>query len=345
MVDYSPDISPDGSRIAYATTRHRVPEEGDRWRNFEIETSGLDGSDSRRRLTDYDGQDVSPEWSPDGNRIAFVRKVSGIHDDARGIYTMAADGSDTRRVHRFRDARDQDGPIWDRAPFTGPTWSPDGETLAVVLTEDKRVGVSSLATRTILYTIGADGSDAHRVFTTPDSETSFQRHRIVGAPAWSPDGRKLAFLVVHFIRRTPRLTVHTIDREGSGMRELGEVEPIFVSEDPSLSWSPDGTTLLFSWGYFTRRLPSDKYGFAPAIYTVASDGANLRAVAHGTHASWSPDGSRIATTNVYYDPDKARYLSTVASDGTDLRILVRRDGDGLKAESPRSRWSWLPFLG
>ena len=302
-------------------------------RNFEIETSGLDGSD-RRRLTDYDTNDVSPAWSPDGSRIAFVREQASIRDDVRGIYTMAADGSDTRRVLRFRAAREQDGPIWQRAPFTSPTWSPDGERLAVVLTEEDRVANGSLVTRTVLYTIGADGSDAHRVFTTPDNETFWQQHRMVGASAWSPDGRDLAFLVVQFVRRMPRLTVYTVDREGSGTRKLVEVAPGFVGEDPSLSWSPDGTMLLFSWGYGARRLPSDKYELASAIYTVDPHGANLRAVALGTHASWSPDGSRIATINVHYDPDKARYLSTVASDGTDLRILVRRDGDGLKAESP-----------
>ena len=48
-IDYWPDISPDGSRVVYSTSRHRSKRPSHR--NYEIETSKLDGSD-RRRLTD-----------------------------------------------------------------------------------------------------------------------------------------------------------------------------------------------------------------------------------------------------------------------------------------------------
>ena len=183
-VAFSPDISPDGSRIVYATTRHDV--KGGRYgRNFEIETSGLDGSD-RRRLTEHGEQDVSPAWSPDGRRIAFFRETTrgylygGRDDSDRGIYTVAPDGSDERLLLPFH-LRD--------TPLSGPVWSPDGRLLAFVVAEPR--DEEGLYTN-VLYTVGADGMGLTRLFDTSDKP----RVRIPRTPAWSPDGQTLAFWVL-----------------------------------------------------------------------------------------------------------------------------------------------------
>ena len=68
--DVSPSVSPDGSHIVYATFKHATSFVGD-LRDWEIESSRIDGSE-RRRLTKNSVADVNPEWSPDGNRIAWV---------------------------------------------------------------------------------------------------------------------------------------------------------------------------------------------------------------------------------------------------------------------------------
>ena len=106
-LDFAPDVSPDGTRIVYTTTQYgEIGPAGfigrALYRNFEIETSALDGSD-RRRLTENGehDHDVAPAWSPDGNRIAFVREG---YQAERGIYVMAADGSNARRIVAFRAA-------------------------------------------------------------------------------------------------------------------------------------------------------------------------------------------------------------------------------------------------
>ena len=81
---YSPDVSPDGSRIAYLKNHRRWP-----WQNrhLEIATSALDGTDERV-LTDLDyiRSMGNPSWSPDGSRIAFA--------GGGKLHTIAADGSD-----------------------------------------------------------------------------------------------------------------------------------------------------------------------------------------------------------------------------------------------------------
>ena len=53
-----------------------------------------------------------------------------------------------------------------------------------------------------------------------------------------------------------------------------------------------------------------------------------RKVTEGGYASWSPDGPQIAVLTEFSDA----HLSTMAPDGSDVRVLVRREADGdLKA--------------
>ena len=64
------------------------------------------------------------------------------------------------------------------------------------------------------------------------------------------------------------------------------------------------------------------------VYIADADGSgDYRRVADGSFASWSPDGFKIAVIDFADD-----YLFTVAPDGSDVRVLVRREEDGdLKA--------------
>ena len=68
VLDHSPSVSPDGTRVAYSSYNHV----NDNKRYEEIVTSALDGSE-RRRLTHKVGLDSESEWLPYGDRIAFRR--------------------------------------------------------------------------------------------------------------------------------------------------------------------------------------------------------------------------------------------------------------------------------
>jgi Tol biopolymer transport system component/predicted Ser/Thr protein kinase len=103
-VDASPDYSPDGKRIVFASNRSGFD---------EIYVADRDGSNVAA-LTSFRGGVVgSPVWSPDGTRIAFDARVNGNVD----VYVMDAVGGPPRRL------------TTDAATDVVPTWSRDGKWL------------------------------------------------------------------------------------------------------------------------------------------------------------------------------------------------------------------------
>ena len=326
MIYDAPDISPDGERMVYTTTRHRslpwslsAP-----WRNFEIETSRLNGS-GKRRITKDPGQDVAPAWSPDGTRIAFVRH--GSNAESPGIYTVAADGSDQQLVVPFRTGSGGEGDLavysWGK---TGPTWSPNGEMLGYVLRIDNRVrkvqgGLETLR-REVLYVVNADGSETRELFAVEDS----LQESIATEPAWSPDNQRIAF--VHQTQPTEgnqgMVKLYTVRPDGSELTQILGPDQGFLGLGHSgvLSWSPDGTRILLSRTRYTVLGP---------LSIINADGTDWEVIGGiGAHAAWSPDGKKIATLNdlEYTESDPSIFLSTINRDGTDLQVLVRIDEEG-----------------
>ena len=99
--DGYPDLSPDGTRIVFASTRGGGPS--------HIFVMNVDGSDVVQ-LTDAPSGDTLPVWSPDGTKIAFQSLRDGNYE----IYVMNADGSEQINLtnHPGKDLE--------------PSWSPDG---------------------------------------------------------------------------------------------------------------------------------------------------------------------------------------------------------------------------
>ena len=98
--------SPTHSKIVFTATRDG---------NAEIYMMNTDGTE-QVRLTNHPGDDFDPTWSPTGKHIAFVseRDHAGLYD----IYLMNANGRNIRRAFAELDYR------------TAPAWSPDGEKIA-----------------------------------------------------------------------------------------------------------------------------------------------------------------------------------------------------------------------
>ena len=368
-VDYSPDISPDGTHVVYATTRHQnqgldadmeCGQRASRERSlFELETARLDGSERRRLGADRDYRywDISPAWSPDGSSIAFARFSECATEDY-GIYTVRPDGSDLRVVAAFGGEHK-----WSYYQ-SGPVWSPDGKALAFVVDQpdpsvpprpaDADAGRSPgdmvdkalyflqerQPSRDILYVVNTNDANYRAVFATADSLVD----GIIGAPAWSPDGTRIAFVAsraedyqeaLDRYRPTDSVyrgdvpvgaTLYSINADGSDLRVVADV-PVPHVDRLHLEWSRDSASILVSNSH--------------AVFLVGADGSGVRASIEGTYGSWSPDNSRIAVLLVRLPRrDETVVLSTVAPDGTDRRVLVRYSEEQLVAESPSPKRPW-----
>jgi Tol biopolymer transport system component len=96
--DWDPDISPDGSSIAFISRRGGQ-------REFKIFVMDADGRNIRQLSATGPDKDADPDWSPDGTEIAFVRNDL--------LFVMNANGTNVRQIGTTTMVRN-------------PNWSPDG---------------------------------------------------------------------------------------------------------------------------------------------------------------------------------------------------------------------------
>jgi len=153
--------SPDGKRIHFHAST--LLSSDNPIENIDIWIMDVDGS-NKKQLTNYLGYDTSPEWSPDGNKIAYGSGNLSNLD----IWTMNPDGSDKKQ-------------LTSGALVTDFDWSPDGRRIAYVswLTKDPKAKE--------IWIMDADGSNKELLLRVP-----YNPYSVGISLAWSPDGSKIA---------------------------------------------------------------------------------------------------------------------------------------------------------
>src|SRR5256714_5225714 len=229
-------ISPDGARIAYSIKTTNAKRDGYQGAIWLVSS---DGTQPAVQITAGTSQDATPQWSPDGERLAFTSDrgdvPKGRKRPPRNIFVLDLAGGEARQITRFGD------------DCSDLAWSPDGLHLAFVVRdpkdaaeEDDGVRVYARARyksdeggllddrRKHIWIVAADGSAPRRI-TDGDWDD--------GQPGFSPDGREIAFVS----NRTDKRDLNTV-ADIHVVALSGETRRITDGEGSygNPSWSPDG---------------------------------------------------------------------------------------------------------
>ena len=190
--------SPDGTRLAYQDVVTQT---------LQIVRIGTDEMTVVPGVTTYWGQ-RSLDWSPDGQQLAFDGCRLGYSGTLSGICVVNLNGSGLRQL----DPENPDA--WEHHAFD-PVWSPDGTEIAFVrylLFRDHRrergISVVSVASGAIRRVAAQDVPYAVP-YGDPYGDTE---------PAWSADGKQIAFLRHFETNVVPDIAVAYAD--GSGTRRV-----------------------------------------------------------------------------------------------------------------------------
>ncbi len=309
------------------------------WRVASLDSSGLPEPTV--------GSMIPFDVAPDGGQVVFATcryPPPGVEpSDQHGDYQyelslVASGGGDIQRLTA-------------NATFDGyPAWSPDGRRIAFLraLTTDSANGGAR-----DLVTVAADGGDAKRIVTGEDLN--------LHAPAWSPDGRRLAFVA--------KRELYVADADRPQVQDLGSglLRPLAATISAP-AWSPDGRRLAYA---------KDR-GSHVGVYTIAPNGSGERLLGmidlrRGSKwptrfgsvgsLSWSPDGTRMLLVLPREEPHTVAHpvyvIDTTGAQSNVREVSVPGGSDWLEpraaawapdgsriavvAESPPSSFWNLPF--
>lgn len=243
----APTCSADGQWIAYTVVTADRDADAQRTAVWMVNWSGSE----HVQVTEPLPSASLPRFSPDGKYLAFIG--SRTADDHDQLYIIDRRGGEGRKVTHV------EGDISDYA------WSPDGKQVALVLSgaPEHEPGDAAKSPKPIVITRWRFKDDHTGYLTDVDHPRIYILDIASGKlralspdgrfdetrPAWSPDGRRLAYESYHGAEpETSGVTELYIEdlNAGSQPRQLAHY---FTATHPSLAFTPDGRRLLHSEGF------------------------------------------------------------------------------------------------
>ena len=231
-----------------------------------------------------------------GIKGVFDTKVAYVTAEQRGdkqMYSLIVSDQDGENEHKIMESDD---------PIMSPAWSPDSRRVAYVSFEGNKSSIFIQTLRT-----------GNRIKVS-------SRPGINGAPAFSPDGRKL---VITLGGIDGNLDIYVLDINSRQAKRITTHRAI----DTEGSWSPDGRFI-----YFT----SDRAG-GPQIYRVSANGGAAERVtfegSYNARPRLSPDGLKLAMVHL----DRGNYrIAVMDVKRKDLLVLSAGRQDESPSFAPNS---------
>jgi len=316
---YKPAWSPDGRQLAFVTENVELnPQNSDGMSQLWV----ADVATGETRRIEGVGDASLPSWSPNGHRIAYMRRVGNpAHAD---VWTIAPDGGEPVPV--TADIEIDWNPVWSpdgrflyfasgrrgsmnlwRVPVDEASGRPTGdlEPITTPATSLAHISLSADGRRvvysSVLVSINIQRMDIDPATGTPTGEPTWVTTgtRRWSSPDPSPDGRTIAM----YSLAQPDGKLFLVNADGTGLRQ--------VTADSALDrvprWSPDGEWIAF----FSNR--SGPLG----TWLIRPDGSDLRQLGLGSVPAWSPDGSRVSGGGV---PDLTSRNVVFSVDATADRV-------------------------
>jgi dipeptidyl aminopeptidase/acylaminoacyl peptidase len=275
----APRISPNGTRVAYTVSETKM-EKDKEWKAVsQLWVVPMAGG-KPRQYTRGEKSATAPEWSPDGNMIAFL--TDREKDGERQVWMMLADGGEAWAVTTHKGG------------VTGFRFSPDGKQLLLTAADqpskdeedrkkikDDTMLIDHDLKMSHLWLWNIEKKEEKRLtegnFTVSDSQ-------------WSPDGTRISYTT----RPTPKADDGSLSDVWTLTVATGEKKRLVdaTGSSDTARWSPDG-----KWIAYTGSV--DPSGVSTTyLYTVAATGGAPRQLTAKFDLSvgtpvWSRDGRTI----------------------------------------------------
>lgn len=266
----------------------------------------LSGSRERIRVTDHPAPEFHPTWSPDGSRVAFAR----VQEAGFEIIVKSLASREERVVAQvgnliFGRPTDDATQIFGNV---GPAWSPSSDWLAITN------GGSALNEGRAIHLVSAASGEDKKLTHPATSQDDLD-------PAFSPDGRMLAFCRW---QTNSSSDIFLVSTAGGAERRLTNEKGDFRG----LAWMPDGENLLAS---------SNRSGLS-GLWLVSLRDGRMRPLqltsSNARDPAVAPGGRRIA----YSDYRLQSEIWEVRLDSGEQRPLIQANRENHSAQySPNGK--------